>query len=397
MSTLDLSSSTILIVDDVAFNRDIVRQLLTEFGQPEIFDAADGAEALDLLANDRFNVEFVIADFEMPVCHGLQLLKAARVGERGVDRATRFAMLTAFSDIYLVNAALSLDVNAFLVKPVSKAMLSSRLADMLAKTQNADWLRPAADYQKIDVSNEKINEWKLSRSGKSGLKFLDSLPEDWQIARKISVAINDLAASSGKKTTSRIMTTLDDYVSKGALRLDDISKVLGVLQVEERQRAEGPVVQHEDLVGKRKGGAQKTFEWMADMPRLRSVLDEVGDGAELVVNIYTFEGKLFIEAGTELTPQIINIVVNLDDLGLLKDVNLALAKTAAENPGRQSGTVWPCPVGELHDGMKVIHDIMTCDGRMFMEKGRILDPKAISMLKVAHELGHIGDSAWVTD
>lgn len=395
MDTLDLSSSIVLIVDDVAFNRDIVRQLLTEFGKPEIFDAADGLEALGMLANDRFNVDFVIADFEMPACHGLQLLKAARVGERGINRGTRFAMLTAFSDIFLVNAALSLDVNAFLVKPVSKAMLASRLADMLAKTRTSDWLRSAAEYQKIDVSTEKINEWKLRRSGKSGLKFLDSIPEDWQIAREISVAINDLAASSGTQTTSRIMTTLDDYVSKGALRLDDISQVLGVLQAEDRPRTEDAVVQHDELVGRR--GGQNSVEWVADMPRLRKVLEAVGDGAELVVNIYTFEGKLFIEAGTELTPQIINIVINLDDLGLLKDVDMALAKTAADSPGRQSGSVWPCPVSELKEGMRIVHDIMTCDGRMFLAKGTTLDSKSISMLKVARELGHVGDGAWVSE
>jgi CheY-like chemotaxis protein len=387
----------ILVVDDVAFNRDIVRQLLAEFGKPEVLDAADGLEALDMLANNRFPIKFVIADFEMPECHGLQLLKAARVGERGIDRATRFAMLTAFSDIYLVNAALSLDVNAFLVKPVSKAMLESRLADMLGKTRDRSWLRSVSEYAKIDVSSEQIDEWQLRRSGKSGLKFLDAIPEDWQIARKISVAINDLASSSGKSTTARIMTVLDDYVAQGALRLDDVSKVLGVLQAEERARAEGEVVQHQQLVGKGWASSGKSVEWMADMPRLRKVLEEIGEGAKLVVNIYTFDGKLFIEAGTELTPQILNIVINLDDLGLLKDADVAIAKTAAEAPGRQTGSVWPCPIVDLEIGMKTIHDIITCDGRVFLEKGRQLDAKSLSMLKVAHELGHIGDSAWISE
>ena len=150
MSTLNLSPYTILLVDDMAFSRQMVSKLLNGMGNPTIHLAEDGDEALGVL-NKNPNVDFVISDYKMPKFNGLQLLKAIRTGKTDVKRETPFAMLTGYSDRFLVDMALVLDVNAFLVKPISKKNLSARLGKMLAPDDGKTALKPANAYEDIFI------------------------------------------------------------------------------------------------------------------------------------------------------------------------------------------------------------------------------------------------------
>ena len=81
MTEPDLSGLSVLLVDDENFSRGIVTRLLRGVGLKEIHEAEDGSKALHLLRNPRYKTDFVIADFNMPVMHGLDMLKAVRMGE----------------------------------------------------------------------------------------------------------------------------------------------------------------------------------------------------------------------------------------------------------------------------------------------------------------------------
>ena len=147
--SLDLSGRRVLVADDVMYSRSIVRWLLRDFGDPRVHQAANGKEALGYL---RVGVDAVISDFNMPEMQGLELLKAVRTGQQNINRATPFAMLTAYSDKHLVDVALALDVNAFLIKPVSKRAFSTRLERMLRQLKAEEWLKSAEQYDEIDVT-----------------------------------------------------------------------------------------------------------------------------------------------------------------------------------------------------------------------------------------------------
>ena len=134
MVKTDLSPYTILLVDDVTFSRQTVMRLLKTMGDPEVHQAENGAEAMEVLQSERM-VDFVLSDFKMPGFNGLQLLKAIRTGQTAARRETPFAMVTGYSDRHLVDMALALDVNAFLVKPISKKALAMRLDKMLSRDE----------------------------------------------------------------------------------------------------------------------------------------------------------------------------------------------------------------------------------------------------------------------
>ena len=68
-----------LIVDDFSTMRRIVRGLLKEMGCHNADEAEDGAVALNMLKNSRY--DFVVSDINMPNMNGFDLLKAVKAEE----------------------------------------------------------------------------------------------------------------------------------------------------------------------------------------------------------------------------------------------------------------------------------------------------------------------------
>lgn len=71
-------SYNFLIVDDSAFIRMVFKKTLSESGLDidEIFEAGNGAEALELLARQR--VDLIFLDVNMPVMDGLEFMEKLR-------------------------------------------------------------------------------------------------------------------------------------------------------------------------------------------------------------------------------------------------------------------------------------------------------------------------------
>ena len=154
MEQLDLSRTSLLLVDDIEYSRSTVIRALRTLGNPTIHEAANGRAALEIPSVTTRGIELVISDFNMPEMHGLELLKAIRTGHgNGLKRGIPFAMLTGHSDSHLVELALALDVNSFLIKPVSRNNLEERLASMLEQAEADDWLKSVANYTEVAVAS----------------------------------------------------------------------------------------------------------------------------------------------------------------------------------------------------------------------------------------------------
>jgi CheY-like chemotaxis protein len=141
------SSDHVLVVDDEQFSRQIVARFLRELGNPEVHAARDGSEALAILAT--VPIRIVISDFNMPGRNGLDLLKAIRTSPGIIRHDLPVVMLTGLSDRALVGAAVALDVDSFVVKPVSKATLASRIERALADGRE---IKRPDEYHQVDVA-----------------------------------------------------------------------------------------------------------------------------------------------------------------------------------------------------------------------------------------------------
>ena len=117
------SAIKVMIVDDQASMRAMIRRSLQDLGFRDVRDKGAAAEALASIKSDR--VHLIISDFNMPEMDGLELLKAVR--EDPVIGKTVFIMLTGSSDRDLVQKAAALGVNNYLVKPFAPAALKDKI------------------------------------------------------------------------------------------------------------------------------------------------------------------------------------------------------------------------------------------------------------------------------
>ena len=120
-------SSAILIVDDYLLIRTAVRQVLTELGFVNIFQADNGKMAQDLMRKQPIDV--VIGDWGMPVMSGLNLLRWMRRDARHAQ--TPFMMLTAEANPGSVRSALQAGVNAYMIKPFTVHSFASKFMAMI--------------------------------------------------------------------------------------------------------------------------------------------------------------------------------------------------------------------------------------------------------------------------
>jgi two-component system chemotaxis response regulator CheY len=126
MNTTDLK---FLIVDDFSTMRRIVRGLLKEMGCNNADEAEDGAVALNMLKNGKY--DFVVSDINMPNMNGFELLKAVKTDES--LRHIPVLMVTAEARKEDIVMAAQSGAAGYIVKPFTKATLEEKVQKILLK------------------------------------------------------------------------------------------------------------------------------------------------------------------------------------------------------------------------------------------------------------------------
>ncbi len=118
----------IVIVDDSTTQLKITERTLAAFGEYEIHQALDGAEAFRLI--DR-NTDLVLTDWNMPRMDGLELVKKIR--EDPELQEVPIVMITSHGESRKVMEALSAGVDDFIVKPLKREVLAKKINVYLVK------------------------------------------------------------------------------------------------------------------------------------------------------------------------------------------------------------------------------------------------------------------------
>ncbi len=142
-----MAAPSVLIVDDEAFMRRVVRQTLTSLGCTQVGDVGSGAEALALLGKNHFDL--ILSDIYMPGMSGLEFLKLIRTGKTTLARDSRLIALTSFSNTEILNTSMMLDVNGFMVKPIKAELVKK---NMLKALKEKMYLRTEAEYEAIALN-----------------------------------------------------------------------------------------------------------------------------------------------------------------------------------------------------------------------------------------------------
>jgi CheY-like chemotaxis protein len=142
-----LEGKRILLAEDEEFSRKIVSKMLETLGCTAITVVAEGdSAAMALTESGPFDV--AILDFRMPHRNGLELLKAIRVGMGDLPREQRVMMLTASGDYGLLGAAMALDIDAFVNKPITLQQMAERMRGIFR--QWGDY-KSASRYALVDT------------------------------------------------------------------------------------------------------------------------------------------------------------------------------------------------------------------------------------------------------
>lgn len=113
----------VLIVDDQPEVRTLIRDVLTEAGVTQTYEASNGKEALQFIDADFETVNLIICDWTMPSMTGIDFLRQIRT----VFPAMPFLMITAKSDKHSVLEAKGAGVSAFIRKPFSPEQIEAKL------------------------------------------------------------------------------------------------------------------------------------------------------------------------------------------------------------------------------------------------------------------------------
>ncbi len=123
----------VLVVDDFATMRKIVRNILKQIGFEDILEAEDGTAALRLIKNDQ--VGLVVTDWNMPNMSGLDLLREIRQNPQTTNLPV--LMVTAEGLKENVMEAVKAGVSNYVVKPFTAEVLQEKIENIFKKMANA--------------------------------------------------------------------------------------------------------------------------------------------------------------------------------------------------------------------------------------------------------------------
>ena len=113
----------VLIVDDFATMRRILRNILKQIGFTDIVEADDGHTALKELKKEK--IDLILCDWNMPEMPGIDLLKALKADEQ--LKNIPFVMVTAEAQKENIIEAVKTGVSSYIVKPFTAETVNEKL------------------------------------------------------------------------------------------------------------------------------------------------------------------------------------------------------------------------------------------------------------------------------
>lgn len=239
----DNRRSKILIVDDVPESALITKSLLAKGNFVDVEIASGGYEALekcgvsvDSDGKDEGETDFqlVILDIVMPDIDGLEVCAHMRMSQR--TRYLPILILTATSDLELMNQAYMAGADDFLTKPIDEIRLLARVRTLL---------RIKREQQRRELREEDLRVQNAAlRQGQAGMSLID--PDTSLLKRRLlDLVVSDCLSQDRPAAISLLqIVDFDAYVAlhgeKSAARLTKrlgqilqaIPAALGILMVE---------------------------------------------------------------------------------------------------------------------------------------------------------------------
>ncbi len=117
----------ILVVDDEEMSIKLIEMQLMKDNH-QILTSTDGREAVDIIKNEQ--PDLVISDIMMPFMSGLELLEIIKVENKKIP----VILISALDDVEVVQTAIGIGADDFIIKPVKMDELALRIQRVMANS-----------------------------------------------------------------------------------------------------------------------------------------------------------------------------------------------------------------------------------------------------------------------
>lgn len=142
----------VVIADDEPIIRINLREILHQKGAEVCASVSNGYEAIKACQENHPDV--VLLDIKMPICDGISAAKSIHMAQT----ADTIVMITAYSDISLVEKAADAGISGYLVKPIQEEALLPSIYIARARSQEIRQLSAEKDKARQEVENRKLLE-----------------------------------------------------------------------------------------------------------------------------------------------------------------------------------------------------------------------------------------------
>ena len=115
----------ILIADDSAFMRKVIRNALEKIGHKDIIEVANGTDAINKYKSDK--PDLVLLDIIMPDVGGIDVLRSLIK----IDKEIKVIMVTAVGQDAMVDECNQLGAKGYIIKPFDEKKIKEAIGNVL--------------------------------------------------------------------------------------------------------------------------------------------------------------------------------------------------------------------------------------------------------------------------
>lgn len=219
--TFSLNQASTLIIDDFQGMRTMLRDFVRLMGVTRIDTASNGKDAINQLGHSKYDI--VICDYNLGAgANGQQVLEEAKL-RKLIGVSTIWVMVTAEKTTDMVMGTAEIKPDDYLLKPISQALLQSRLEKLILRKQSMCDIEVAIharDYHAaiaqcdLQLKAQAVNPQEILRIKSDLLLTLG----DYPAARELFESVLALRSVPWAKTgLGKVLFYTQDYA--GALQL----------------------------------------------------------------------------------------------------------------------------------------------------------------------------------
>ncbi len=207
---MSAENGSMLIVDDVEANRDLLARRLKRQGHT-VAIAENGRQAIELLQNQQFDL--ILCDIMMPEMNGYEVLEHLKADP--LLRHIPIIMISALDDMDSVVRCIELGAEDYLFKPFNPTLLKARVNACLEKKRLRD--QEQAYLKQLQAEQEKSERLLLSILPKSVAEQLKqtqgTIAESFAEATVLFADIVDFTAMSNHRSPIEMVNLLNQIFS----------------------------------------------------------------------------------------------------------------------------------------------------------------------------------------